>query len=81
MGFRAWTRRLYIRVREKLNLGRYRDGRYDDFYAVVYFTNGACMQWQGRPWGSQYERFKEMMDVDEVYSATANMNGEFWRYW
>lgn len=80
MGFRSWLRKIYIRVREKLNWPGYSDGRYDNFHAEVYFTNGAYMEWSGRPWGSEWERFKRMMEIENVASVKANMSGEFWSW-
>ena len=63
-----------------MDLPGYSHGRYDMFEAEVYFANGAYMEWQGRPWGSEWERFKRMIEIEPVIKARANMSGEFWSW-
>jgi hypothetical protein len=79
MGFFNWIRLHYVRLRERLGVPKYRHGELDDYEILIKFFDGGHMHWKGRPWGSLWEEFKQVMRAKglilEVYT---NMNGDFW---
>jgi len=79
MGLRRWLHRIYVRAREKLGIPKYSSGRYKHFECRVEFCDGSSMGWKGTPWGSQWERFKRIMDDNVVEAIYVNFDGDFWR--
>lgn len=79
MGLRRWLHKIYVRAREKLGVPKYSSGRYKHFECRVEFCDGSSMGWEGTPWGSQWERFKGIMDDKAVEAIYVNFDGDFWR--
>ncbi len=73
MGIRDWFRRFVSKVKE--TFGIY--DKYTDFEAMAWFPDGAEASYKGKPWGYEFELFKELVEED-AYAIRLNMNGSFW---
>lgn len=75
MGLRSWFRRFVSKVKEVLGIY----DKYDDYVAEAFFEDGSSMKYTGKPWGDNFDRFKQFANM-YAYSITMNMTGSFWRF-
>jgi hypothetical protein len=75
MGLRNWFRRFVSKVKELL--GVY--DKYSDYKAEAHFPDGSSAVYLGKPWGWEFELFKEMAR-EEAYGVSMNMTGSYWRF-
>jgi len=75
MGCRDWFRRFVSKVKEIL--GVY--DKYNDFKAIAYFPDGSEAMFEGKPWGSSFRMFQNLVE-EEACGVWMNMKGSFWRF-
>lgn len=79
MGLRRWLRQFYVKVREGLGLVKDYDGLYDDLDCWAYFADGSSWHWEGRPWGSNWERYRAYIE-DHANRVVMNKSGSFYTW-
>jgi hypothetical protein len=72
MGFRSWFRRFVSKVKEVLGI----HDKWNDFVAEAFFEDGGRSRYTGKPWGAEFDMFKNMAQVN-AWKVTMNMTGDF----
>ena len=75
MGLRNWFRRFRSKVYD--TFGVY--DKYNDFTADAILVDGSEVHFQGRPWTSEFNQFKEIVE-EHAYAVKVNMKGSFFSF-